>query len=437
MTFVSDNPVYVQGNFNLHSTDGTTGASNANLVEEFVTKLTSTWSNFYSRSNLNPDFADAKDVDSDNVIDSWRPTEIIADGVTILSETFTPGYIIDGLLWSTDASSAQNSYGGIPILRTNRRPGSSQNDAQQADATGTNALGRLRWSLENGKAISQELVTTSYPSSFDNNPSVPSINKITSPIELDRNGFPLYYAGETISSSSSYGTLTAYGTRSPTSLSPSTEHFEALNYDGRGDDSNNSATPAVPVVNTSDADGTQTPANTRQGRIQQPSTTTIFNAFNALVISGTNPNRAVHTSGGLPGMLRSIENWNTTLQFAGSIIQLNFNAYAGPFHQGAWEPGTMALAPSGSGGFSYFSYFSNPDRNWGFDPGLLYAPASPAARRLAVPSNTRSEFYRELSTNDPYIINLRCAYYDDDGDGIQKVSDPRVDSKISSGLCPN
>lgn len=65
LSFISDQPVYIQGDFNTHS------------QEEF----TDTSESFYDRDALNTNFATAGG-------DSWRPTEIIADGITLLSTDF-------------------------------------------------------------------------------------------------------------------------------------------------------------------------------------------------------------------------------------------------------------------------------------------------------------------------------------------------------------
>ena len=84
MSFISDNPVYIQGDFNLHQDDS------GNPIQEFTEILQDDWSNFYSRSTLNPDFAR---TDEDN----WRPTEIMADAITIISNNFCDGFVNDGL----------------------------------------------------------------------------------------------------------------------------------------------------------------------------------------------------------------------------------------------------------------------------------------------------------------------------------------------------
>ncbi|MBD1940484.1 hormogonium polysaccharide biosynthesis protein HpsA [Microcoleus sp. FACHB-68] len=109
LSFISDNPVYIQGDFNPHSTNGT--VNNSNLLEEFNTKLTDSYSNFYSRgtssSNLNTDFARPR-------TDTWRPTEIIADAVNILSNTFCDGTIQSGIRGTNEGCTTGTVGTGTP-----------------------------------------------------------------------------------------------------------------------------------------------------------------------------------------------------------------------------------------------------------------------------------------------------------------------------------
>ena len=73
LTFISDNPVYIQGDFNLHTSNGT------NTLTEIV------------GGNLDPNFANPE-------VDYWRPAEIIGDSITVLSDNFCDGSIQDGYL---------------------------------------------------------------------------------------------------------------------------------------------------------------------------------------------------------------------------------------------------------------------------------------------------------------------------------------------------
>ena len=76
-------PLYIKGDFNLHT------------QQEFNTPLDSTWDNFYTRSDRNPNFAcrpnDPKlkinGVDSCPTGDKWRSAAVISDSITLLSNS--------------------------------------------------------------------------------------------------------------------------------------------------------------------------------------------------------------------------------------------------------------------------------------------------------------------------------------------------------------
>ncbi|WP_199245465.1 hormogonium polysaccharide biosynthesis protein HpsA [[Phormidium] sp. ETS-05] len=86
---VSNEPVYVQGNFNLHN------------QEEFDTALNGNWSNFYTRtiSNIDENFACRQNdprISQCTQGDTWRPATVLADAVTLLSDNFRPGFRNEG-----------------------------------------------------------------------------------------------------------------------------------------------------------------------------------------------------------------------------------------------------------------------------------------------------------------------------------------------------
>lgn len=93
LILVSNLPVYIQGNFNVHT------------EQEFNDNLTSDWSNFYSRNGkntntgLNDDFAcrpgDPR-VPKCKTGDSWRQATVLADSITLLSDSFRAGYRNEG-----------------------------------------------------------------------------------------------------------------------------------------------------------------------------------------------------------------------------------------------------------------------------------------------------------------------------------------------------
>jgi type II secretory pathway pseudopilin PulG len=336
LSFISDNPVYVVGDiiggqpsFNLHN-----DANNPNTrIEEFENLLNDDWSDFYTRGTtggadkLNPNFA--------RVGDSWRPTEIIADAISILSSNFRDGSIAEGI--------RRQDVDGRSSYRNFNAP----NDAD------------LPWVREDGSA-SNDLAAN------------------LSPIKISRNGFPLYCinaAGNTFGNTANcLGNVGAqekeYGRESVAPLA-------------------NTGTVRTYRAFAIDKDLIQAADNTR---------------INATIVSGIVPSRAQQSYGGLHNFPRFLETWSNNLFISGALMQLNFSTSAtAPFDQDSWEPGAAASNNE------LIRYYGPPVRNWGYDVGLQYAPAGPVARRFVTLDNTRSEFYRELPVDDPYIKNLRCA----------------------------
>jgi hypothetical protein len=78
LTLATNLPAYIKGDFNKHT------------QEEFPT-LADDWSNFYTRSQFNPNFACRSDdsrFPNCTTGDEWRPANILADAVTLLSGDF-------------------------------------------------------------------------------------------------------------------------------------------------------------------------------------------------------------------------------------------------------------------------------------------------------------------------------------------------------------
>ena len=86
LSFFTDNPVYIQGDFNLHQSGGDNAVSP--ILEEFTDLLANDYSNFYARNQRNTNFARPAG-------DRWRPSEILADAISIVSDSFCDGSIED------------------------------------------------------------------------------------------------------------------------------------------------------------------------------------------------------------------------------------------------------------------------------------------------------------------------------------------------------
>jgi hypothetical protein len=310
LSFISDNPVYIKGNFNEHKDNS------GNKIEEFTSPnglLADNWSNFYTRGtgtsngSLNTNFAKP-------AYDKWRPSEILTDALTVLSGNFCDGTIESGI----------------------------RNDDAYSDCNGTGQESSYRNSTTNGNSSASNFKAWVRENLSDSN----------SPIKLDRNGRPLY-----------------------TKTNASGEFA----YTGKN------LMSAGRTITNVDQDYT----------------------VNTIFVSGLVPSRVNQSYGGLHNFPRFLENWNSDdLFISGSFVQLNFSTYAtAPFdlEPSAWEPGG-----SGANGES-LPFYSPPNRRWGYDVALQYNPPGPVAKRFISRGTPRSEFYKELAADDPYVKLLRCA----------------------------
>ncbi|PSR18476.1 hypothetical protein C8255_07180 [filamentous cyanobacterium CCP3] len=342
MTFITDNSVYVLGNFNLHSTGGTV----ATIIEEFKSKIGGidwTMANFYNDRKEDP--ADANGIDvrfSQPDTDTWRPVEILSDSFNILSAGFLDG-------------AAEDTF-----IRA--RPGSPA-------STTTSYMNQSR------PTAAQSVVR-------DVRPPASASTANPSPVWINRNSNAFIGANPI-----------------------------------------NTAVAASDWTHLGDSDDVRR----RNARLVEANTTAYVNA---VVISGIVPSRPRQSYGGLHNFPRLNEGWsegntNRNLQIAGAFFQLNFSTAAtGPFEHDAWEPDT---APPNNNN-EQLGYYRPPARRWGYDPGLLYYPPAAAARRFVSVDSPRSEYFRELASDDPYIVNLRCATRTG---GAFVFNDPTV-----RGTCP-
>lgn len=323
ITFVSDNPVYIQGNFNFHSTDGTT-----NNLEEFRTGLNSDWGNFYTRGNSGLEERFAR---FGNDKDTWRPSEILSDAITILSNSFAEGAIDVGI---TNDGSSTIAPNGRYSFRAMNGPNSTP-------------PGNNRWVLQNG--TTRIRVGEAAPANY--NPL---------PIKISRNGNPIYC------------------------------------------NTNPGAAAICPPANQTEYSSGYNSLNTdyTDQEINIASDTRV----NAILVSGIGPTRSGQQNGGFHNFPRYIENWdNVNSAISGSFVQLNFSTYAtAPYNHVDWEPGSPQEAGN-------ILYYQPPRRSWGYDVGLQYAPAGPLSQRFVTSGVPRSEFYRDLKVDDPYICRLRLA----------------------------
>jgi hypothetical protein len=337
MSLVSDDPVYIQGDFNLHQ-DATSTSSTPPRLEEFVQPLTDNFSNFYTRTDLDPKFASP-------TTDRWRPAEILADAISILSLNFCDGSVEDVMLTAGRAAAATVSSGAQ----------TSYNCLGNSNITSYLNIDGLKSTLNSAKIPvtasgnywrRSDLAETQY---FGTESTDPLLQKRTSFV------------------------------RSPILFSQS----------------------GNPLVASTDKeyDGTYYTVNDGRPRNGTPGSTRI----NAIIVSGLVPSRPNQSYGGLHNFPRFLESWGT-LYISGSFLQLGFSNYAtAPFDQDAFEVGVNP-APA-----EIIGYYGPPNRRWGYDVGLQYAPAGPLAQRFISLKSIRSEFYIEPPADDPYIQKLCIA----------------------------
>lgn len=404
LSFFTDDSVFIMGDYNLHQNGTDDQVTGIQRLEEFTTRLPDnanyTEAQFYGRTGRDTRFANAA-PDGDR----WRPSEILADAISVLSDTLCDGSVIDTFMTTGTGSGAtisETTYSGRDRVDSNAavtipngfRPynriyassgtgGVSVYDNRTAGMFGpgcTGANGFTTFLNQNRPSTSTLLNNIGY-AWMRENPA-----DIFSPVKISRNGSGL--------------TLPPLD-NPPTPLPPT-------RYNPPSFATNNPATepskPRRPVPYTSNpVNGAF--YNITNGRPAQSARDT---RVNTIIVSGLVPSRQNQSYGGLHNFPRFLERW-TRLWFSGAFLQLNFSNYAtAPFDQQVWEPGQNPTP-----GNEQIAYYSPPQRLWGYDVALQLAPAGPAAARFVTPSRDRNEFYSEPPANDPYIRNLCRALPDD------------------------
>ncbi len=382
LSFFTDQPVYMLGDFNLHQ-EGTGDEPGVGaLLEEFDEQLFAgtnpalyTFDQFYKdRITKNTKFAKTND-------DRWRPAEILADAISILSNDFCDGSIADAFVEPVnsersipDFKANNGAAGGGKIDYPNDIP-KSVYDQYGLYSPGCRRGGKGSTSYQNQNRVMAEPPTDNQgwewkregaaSIAVDNGGGKndkPSWSDFTTPIQIGRTGEPLLIARPIDNNA----TL-------------------PINY-GKGGFELEYATPQEGRGN-----GKRLISDTDEAT-----------RINAIVVSGLTPSRPNQSYGGLHNFPRFLENWDKKeFIFSGSFLQLNFSNYAtAPFEQEGWDTG---VAPTPQ---EPIQHYYPPNRLWGYDVGLQFAPAGPAAARFVAPSSTRSEFYTEPPVSDPYINKL-------------------------------
>ncbi|MGD1715468.1 hormogonium polysaccharide biosynthesis protein HpsA [Dapis sp. BLCC M172] len=171
---------------------------------------------------------------------------------------------------------------------------------------------------------------------------------------------------------------------------------------------------------------------TNRGWLQRAAGDTIFNL---VVGSGDVPPRTGNNgegNGGLQNLPRFLENWlrnnGQDNQITGGFMQLKRSAYAtapythispNPINP---DPGESRFGPpyntyNLNNGGGRIPFFLPPNRNWGFDVGLLSQSPDYFSQQLSGQSSSAEpdRYYREVSQDDDWIQTLLCSTLVDGG----------------------
>lgn len=422
LSLFTDQPLYIQGDLNRHQTgdDDTIGepleefkGTNALIRGKDFNETT-----FYNRGGGGT--SGEKDVRFASLTgDRWRPTELLADSISIISDNFCDGSVSD-LFVSYEDTDAFKGFQRHPQVRTVTTASSRsiyQDSASGFKETGlygglgcrssgtgftsfknsdlpitalptvTGKTGRYDWLRENPNVTSYNagLIGT-YETS-----TMPAGDYAT-PVKISRAGLPLLRQPVGLPTTTTFN-VTANDQKS---LAEGTVYGYA--------DKNSTDNSIKNMVFAPIGSG-----HSRQLIDANSLRTNDATNINSIVVSGIVPSQPGNTYGGLHNFPRFIERWSgQTLDYVGSFLQLSFSNYAtAPFEMEGWEyneGGT--LEPALEATAEQIQYYGPPVRQWGYDVALQLAPAGPAASRFVIVKTPRNEFYSEPQVNDPYIQNL-------------------------------
>ncbi|MEM8638109.1 MAG: hormogonium polysaccharide biosynthesis protein HpsA [Cyanobacteria bacterium P01_G01_bin.54] len=149
--------------------------------------------------------------------------------------------------------------------------------------------------------------------------------------------------------------------------------------------------------------------------------------FNLVMATGDTPSRSNGSNGeengGLANLPRLLETWSPggsseALEIKGSFIQLKRSTYAtAPF--GSAYPESYNFGDQDSlydykqrylTGNGRFNHYRPPERQWGFDVGILSQNPDLFSQQFGLPATDEpNEFYREASRRDDWVRTLLCA----------------------------
>jgi len=275
LTFISDNAVYIEGNFNCHKEPGDDSCDNP--IEEFNYTLSDKedWepADFYDRRSRVDD-QDERFANPDE--DSWRYSEFLVDALSIVSDNFCDGSIED-------------TFVGLPS-------GNLQTGLDELERSASGSLSEIYGCLDTG------ITATSYT-----NQSIP-----TTPS-----------AGTEAISNALWSRENPSDPASPVRISPNGQPM----FNGLGIREYEGAYETI---------STRSDGGYKRGTMIPPTDT---QTVNAVMIAGLVPSRQFQSYGGLHNFPRFLEfRQGRPIFISGSFLNLKFsNQSTGPYDQDAWE----------------------------------------------------------------------------------------------------
>ncbi len=391
-------PVYVKGDFNLHSNDNNVSKTNPKgLQEEFTDALDSTWSNFYSRSTLNNNFAcrsgDPR-LPNCNTGDEWRPATVLADAVTLLSSGFREGFRDEGEYdWNNSIEYDSNNS-----IRSSSISSLSEFNFFGANGTWADSTGYPRDFVPD---VTGQAATIGYQaSSYVNNFATPLVMRIKASDYCTNLGLTL--ANSYCSKPDLIPWLSpSFTSGSLTELKPVLQIQQ----------------PFATATNRNDVNSLLS-KNDNKNWIQEADATT---TFNLIIAAGDSPARynpgSSEDNGSLNNFVRLMESWNRnksalTLKISGAFMQVKKSAYAtGPYAATfSTDPYDLNLNYKIGTNTGKTTGFIAPARQWGYDVALLsQSPDLFASKLVLTPPNLPDEYFREVSRDDNWVQTLLCA----------------------------
>lgn len=409
LSLFTDQPTYIEGDFNLHQ-DGADDTLGTRL-EEFDVPLpnsaTYNPNQFYStRAKRDSRFAAPN-------TDRWRPTEILADSISFLSDNFCDGTISDMFVQFIPNS-----------IRNSGFTGSSYPVPDFDSASFSQMSSDRSYYHQPNRGLFDPGCQSARFTSFhnQNRPSANLGRKIDgtrdSGWDWVRENSRYNATAPRRSSSNDYSDGNWVDFAAPVKISRAGQPLVARPRDTTGaprDPKDSSLPELTPVQNSTPKRDELLPpvpynvafsnpyfryGTDSSGRALIPAAAS---RINSIIVSGISPSRLKQGYGGLQNFPRFLESWDkTALNFAGSFIQLQYTNYAtAPFELENLEPSDTTNVDREN-----IAYYVPPNRFWGYDVGLQFSAAGPAASRFVSPSSSRSEFYVEPPANDPYITSL-------------------------------